>query len=54
MFVGYTSNHKGDCYRMWNPKTKKVSKTRDMGFLNRVFFKTPKKHVIKKHNPEQC
>jgi hypothetical protein len=23
MFVGYASNHKGDCYRMWNPNTKR-------------------------------
>ncbi len=47
MFVGYTSNHEGDCYRLWNPKTKKVSKTRDMIFLNRMFFKTPKIKVKK-------
>jgi hypothetical protein len=20
MFIGYASNHKSDCYRMWNPK----------------------------------
>jgi hypothetical protein len=26
---------------MWNPKTKKVSKTHDMVFLNRMFFRTP-------------
>ncbi len=27
MFVGYTSNHKGDCCRMWNPKTKMIFET---------------------------
>ncbi len=36
-------NHKGDCYRIWNPNTKKVSKTRDVVFLNRMFFRTPTK-----------
>ncbi len=34
MLVGYTSNHKGNCYRMWNPNTKKVSKTCDVVLLN--------------------
>jgi hypothetical protein len=24
MFVGYVSNHEGNCYRIWNPKTKKA------------------------------
>jgi hypothetical protein len=47
MFMGYTSNHEGDCYRMWNPNTKKVSKTHDMVFLNRMFFRTPMKPVHK-------
>ncbi len=36
MFVGYTSNQEGDWYRIRNPKTKKVSKTRDIVFLNRM------------------
>jgi hypothetical protein len=22
MLLGYASNHKGDCYRMWNPESK--------------------------------
>jgi hypothetical protein len=42
MFVGYAFNHRGDCYRMWNPKTKMVFETHDMVFLNRMFFKAPK------------
>jgi hypothetical protein len=49
MFVGYASNHEGDCYRMWNPKTKKISKTRDVAFLDRMFFETPKIQVKKTH-----
>jgi hypothetical protein len=27
MFVGYASNHVGNCYRMRNPNTKKISET---------------------------
>ncbi len=47
MFMGYASNHKGDCYRTRNPKTKKVSETHDVLFLNRMFFKVPKIQVKK-------
>jgi hypothetical protein len=54
MFVGYASNHEGDCFRMWNPKSKKVSKTHDVVFLNRMFFKTPKKQVIEKQVPNNA
>jgi hypothetical protein len=43
MFVGYPSNHKGGCYRM--SKNKKVSKTHDVVFLNRMFFTLPKMQV---------
>jgi hypothetical protein len=45
MFVGYASNHEGNCYRMWNPKTKKIYETRDIVFLERMFFGTPTKPV---------
>ena len=27
MFIGYANNHEGDCYRMWNPTTNRVSET---------------------------
>ncbi len=47
MFVGYALNHEGNCYRMWNSNTKKVSKTCDVVFLNRMFFRTPTKPVHK-------
>ncbi len=52
MIVGYASNHKGDCYRMWNPNTKKVSETRDVVFLNRIFFRTPTMLVHKKQGTD--
>ncbi len=41
MVAGYDSNHKGAYYRMWNPKTKMVSETCHMVFLNWMFFKAP-------------
>ncbi len=54
MFVGNASNHEGDCYRMWNPTTKKVFETRDMVFLNRMFLQAPEntKKTHKKQDPE--
>jgi len=32
---------KGNCYRMWNSTTKQVSETRDVIFINRMFYQTP-------------
>jgi hypothetical protein len=32
MFMGYASNHEGDCFRMWKPNKKKVSDARDVVF----------------------
>jgi hypothetical protein len=52
MFVGYALNHKGNCYRMWNPSTKKISKTRDVVFLKRMFFGTPTKPVCNKQSTD--
>jgi hypothetical protein len=52
MFVGYASNHESDCYRMWNPNTKKISKTCDILFLKRMFFGTPTKPVCKKQSTD--
>ncbi len=52
MFVGYASNHKGDCYRMWNPKTKRVSKTHDVVFLNKMLLKATNNKEYKEIAPE--
>jgi hypothetical protein len=52
MFMGYTLNHEGDCYRMWNPNMKEVSKTRDVVFLNRMFFRTSTMPVHKKQSTD--
>jgi hypothetical protein len=35
---------------MWNPNTTKISKTRGIVFLNRMFFGTPTKPVHKKQS----
>jgi hypothetical protein len=52
--LGYGSNHKSDCYRMWNAKTEKVPKTRDVDFFNRMHLKAPSntKIFFKKQDPE--
>jgi len=38
MYVGHADGHAGDVYRMWNQTTKKYSETRDVIWLNRMFF----------------
>ena len=38
MFVGYTEGHAGDCYQMWNLITNKVYESRDVVFLQRMFY----------------
>jgi hypothetical protein len=48
MFLGNASNHKGNYYSMWNPNTKKVSETREVVFLKRMFYRIPTKPVHKK------
>jgi hypothetical protein len=41
MFVGYALDHSGDCYRMWDPVTKRVHETRDVIWLKRLFYTKP-------------
>ena len=38
MFLGYANNHSGNCYRMYNPFTKKIVETRDIIWLNRMYY----------------
>ena len=38
VFVGYSDNHSYDCYRMWNPKTSKITETRDVIWLHRMYY----------------
>ncbi len=52
MFVGYALSHKSNCYRMWNPNTKKISETLNVVCLKRMFFETPMKQVHKKQSTD--
>ena len=38
MFAGYTNNHDGDCYKMWEPKLHNIYITRDVIWLKRMYF----------------
>jgi hypothetical protein len=38
IFIGYTKDHDGDCYRMWDPITSGVHTTRDIIWLRRMFY----------------
>ena len=38
MFVGYNADSGDDVYRMWNPKTNRMHRTRDIIWLKRMFF----------------
>jgi len=38
MMVGYPDNHAGDSYRMFNDVTKRIVTTRDIAWLDRMFY----------------
>jgi hypothetical protein len=38
VFVGYAENHAADCYRMWYPNTRKVTESRDVIWLHRMYY----------------
>jgi hypothetical protein len=38
MFVGYSTAHAGDTYRMWDPRSRRVHITRDIRWLNKMYF----------------
>ena len=38
IFVGYSPQHAGDCYRMFDPVTKRIHTTRDIKWLNRLLY----------------
>jgi hypothetical protein len=37
VFVGYAVNHADDVYRLLNPKTKSIIKSRDVVWLNKCY-----------------
>ena len=45
MFIGYTYNHLGDCYKMYDLKTARTRETHDIIWLKQMFYKRP---------PNQC
>jgi hypothetical protein len=38
MCVGYSLDHTADCYEMWDPATSRVHQTRDVIWLNRMYY----------------
>jgi hypothetical protein len=40
MMVGYSTNHTGDCYGMWDPSTGGIQQTRDVIWLRQMYFPT--------------
>jgi hypothetical protein len=38
MFVGYSQSHSSDTYCMWDPRSKRVHITRDIRWLNKMYF----------------
>jgi hypothetical protein len=38
MFVGYSLDHTAACYEMWDPATSRVHQTRDVIWLNRMYY----------------
>ena len=40
MFVGYSTDHDGDCYDMWDPQSGTIYITRDIIWLKRMYYVT--------------
>ena len=38
MMVGYSTDHDGDCYQMWDPVTGGIHDTRDITWMHRMYF----------------
>ena len=38
MLIGFSDRHAAGCYRMWNEETNRILITRDINFLNRMFY----------------
>ena len=38
MMVGYATDHKGNCYKMLNIETNQILLSRDVQWLNRMYF----------------
>ncbi len=49
IFVNYAEKHSSDCYRMYNPKSGKIIETRDIQWLNKMYFRND---LIRSEYPE--
>ncbi len=49
MFIGYTREHTGDYYRMWNPNTGRVNETYGIIFLHLMFYQNKCEENSKSH-----
>jgi hypothetical protein len=38
MFIGYSAAHADNTYCMWDPRSRRVHITRDICWLNKMFF----------------
>jgi hypothetical protein len=54
MLVGYEIDHDGDVYRMWKPKTKLIHESRDVIWLNCMYYRRerPDTEIIASTNDE--
>ena len=50
MFVGFNTDSGSDVYLMWNPKTNRVPHTRDILWLNKIYFKPQAREYHKADN----
>ena len=48
MFFGCSSVHAGDCYRMFDPDTKIIHISRDIRWLNKMYYNTKDAAMEKK------
>ena len=52
MMLDYATNHTGDTYEMWNPNTGMVHVTRDIRWLNRMYYKPGETEVNENETQE--
>ena len=52
LFIGYATQHEGDCWRMYNPETRRVSQTWDVIWLNSMYYEKPNAKTM--HTNEAC
>jgi hypothetical protein len=51
MFVGYPDDHAADTLRMWDPRSRRVHVTRNIKWLNRMYFENPNMESDVRNSP---